>query len=196
MLGGWYSLQGVPRGEQDFQSNRVLLFSYALFLLSCHCLKLALPFSDCISSVHLPNQFLPYIHSCRKPESFALVTVLLLAAHHHQNCHYCSFFLAWNEGGTFPQSITEREQGQKGKLCSQWEIKWFEHSRGIQTASWLYDPVLTVPLTMILSFLGTCLWCQISKAEPDSLLSSWQCSLPTLVDGNSSAPVTLSKIFQ
>lgn len=110
-LGGSVLFKGYQEMNKIF---RVMEYCYPTVLyLSSAVIALNWPFPSQIASHQFtyPISILPYIHSCRKTESFALVTVILLAAHHHQNCHYCSVFLAWNEGGTFPQSITEREQG-------------------------------------------------------------------------------------
>lgn len=129
----WESVFSSPRDEH-FQSNRILLLNCALFLFSCHCLKLALPFPS--HQFTHPICIFPYIHSCRKTWSFALGShfppaccspvpkVLLLLLLSSMEWRWQLPSEHYGEG---------MKGGQKRKWCLQWEIKWFEHSIGIQS---------------------------------------------------------------
>lgn len=157
--------------QENFQRIRASLTG--LFLSCCCYLMLALLFAVCISSVHPPSTVFSVTHTAAERQGgWHYVNTTLLAARHHQKCPFCSvpghcsFFLAWGEGETFPQSIVEKEQGvaDKKNCAVQWEIIW--HLQRSKAASWLYDPLLTFPFTMMLSVLETCLW-----GKPD--LQSW-----------------------
>lgn len=206
-FGSQQSLKGTLRDIQDFQRIRARLVNCALFL-SC---PLLLPHvGPSQLSLHLTRLPIQLCSRCqhtaaeRQGVLCYLDAAPLLAAHHHQKCPFCSVpghcssFLAWGEGVNFPQSTVEKEQGvAKKRNGAVREIKWFEHSR---------DPK-SLPDYMTQFWPFPSPWCwvswelafgasQISKAEPVSCLVENIGIFPPSVGGNSSTPITLSKISQ